>query len=254
MSEPPVPRIVPIESPAAAETAPHLQRVLSLGDLVLYGIVLIQPVGVIGMFGVASQMSRGHMLVAVLLAMVAMMLTAVSYGRMAALYPSAGSAYTYVGQGLNPHLGFLAGWAMVLDYLIVPVVNVIYGALSLQRLLPGVPYWVWVLIIGLGMTVLNARGIRWTARANQLLLAAMCAVIGAICRCGMQIHGPHAGLGQPVLAGAFLQSRDVRLPRRMHGHVVRRSDRISGSMALPRWPRMRINPSAPCRWRPYWCA
>lgn len=179
MSEPSASRIAQSESPATTETAPHLQRVLSLGDLVLYGVVLIQPVGVIGMFGVASQMSRGHMLMAVLLAMVAMMLTAVSYGRMAAVYPSAGSAYTYVGQGLNPHLGFLAGWAMVLDYLIVPVVNVIYGALSLQRLLPGVPYWVWVLVIGLGMTVLNALGIRWTARANQLLLAAMCAVIGA---------------------------------------------------------------------------
>ena len=33
------------------------------------------------------------------------------------------------------------------------------------------------MIIALTMTALNARGIRWTARANQLLLAAMCAVI-----------------------------------------------------------------------------
>jgi putrescine importer len=108
-----------------------------------------------------------------------MMITAVSYGRMAAMYPSAGSAYTYVGRGLNPHLGFLAGWVMVMDYLIIPVVNVIYGALSANRLIPAVPYWGWVLMIGLGMTVLNARGIRWTARANQLLLFAMCAVIVA---------------------------------------------------------------------------
>jgi amino acid transporter len=166
------------DTPAGGD-APHLQRVLGLGDLLLYGIVLIQPVGVIGMFGVASQLSRGHMLPAVLLAMVAMMLTAVSYGRMAALYPSAGSAYTYVGQGLNPHLGFLAGWAMVMDYLIVPVINVIYGALSFERLLPGIPYVAWVAIIAVGMTLLNARGIRWTARANQLLLAAMCLVIAA---------------------------------------------------------------------------
>jgi amino acid transporter len=159
------------------EAARRLQRVLGLGDLLFYGIVLIQPVGAVGLFGVASQMSRGHMLPAILLAMVAMMLTAVSYGRMSVLYPSAGSGYTYVGQGLNPHLGFLTGWALVLDYLICPVVNVIYGALSAQRLLPSVPYGAWVLILGLGMTLLNARGIRWTARANQLLLAVMCAVI-----------------------------------------------------------------------------
>ena len=118
MSQPAVP-------PAAA---PRLQRVLGLGDLLFYGLVLLQPVGVIGLFGVATRMSHGHMATSVLIAMVAMMITAVSYGRMAALYPSAGSAYTYVGRGLNPHLGFLAGWAMLLDYLIIPIVNVIYGA------------------------------------------------------------------------------------------------------------------------------
>src|SRR3954466_3839645 len=62
--------------------------------------------------------------------MFAMMITAVSYGRMAALYPSAGSAYTYVGRGLNPHLGFLAGWAMILDYLVIPIVSIVFGAIS----------------------------------------------------------------------------------------------------------------------------
>jgi amino acid transporter len=156
-----------------------LRRVLGLGDLVFYGMVLIQPVGVIGLFGIASRMSHGHMATSVVIAMVAMMLTAISYGRMAALYPSAGSAYTYVGRGLNTHLGFLAGWAMVLDYLIIPIVNVIYGAISASELVPFVPKWAWVLIIGVGMTLINARGIRWTARANQILLAGMCGVIVA---------------------------------------------------------------------------
>ncbi len=149
---------------------------LGLGDLLFYGLVLLQPVGVIGLFGVATRMSHGHMATSVLIAMVAMMITAVSYGRMAALYPSAGSAYTYVGRGLNPHLGFLAGWAMLLDYLIIPIVNVIYGALSAERLVPAIPYWGWALIIGLGMTLLNVRGIRATARANQVLMAAMVVV------------------------------------------------------------------------------
>ena len=156
---------------------------LGLGDLLFYGLVLLQPVGVIGLFGVATRMSHGHMATSVLIAMVAMMITAVSYGRMAALYPSAGSAYTYVGRGLNPHLGFLAGWAMLLDYLIIPIVNVIYGSLSAERLMPkipnwgpAIPYWGWVLIIGLGMTLLNVRGIRTTARANQVLMVAMVVV------------------------------------------------------------------------------
>src|SRR5881394_3989957 len=123
----------------AAENAgpPRLRRVLGLGDLIFYGIVLIQPVGAIGPFGLANKMSMGHVTATILIALVAMMLTALSYGRMAGLYPAAGSAYTYVGRGLNPYLGFLAGWAMFLDYLVIPIVSVIYGAASLQRLVEG---------------------------------------------------------------------------------------------------------------------
>src|SRR6266481_670536 len=117
------------------QSPPHLRRVLGLWDLVFYGIVLIQPVGAVGPFGLANKMSLGHVTATILIALVAMMLTAVSYGRMAGLYPAAGSAYTYVGRGLNPHLGFLAGWAMFLDYLVIPIVSVVYGALSMQRLI-----------------------------------------------------------------------------------------------------------------------
>ena len=104
---------------ATSETQepPRLHRVLGLGDLIFYGIVLIQPIGAVGPFGLANKMSLGHVTATILIALVAMMLTALSYGRMAGLYPAAGSAYTYVGRGLNPYLGFIAGWAMFLDYL-----------------------------------------------------------------------------------------------------------------------------------------
>jgi len=158
--------------------APHLRRVLGLWDLIFYGIVLIQPIAAIGLFGIASKTSRGHMVTTLLIAMVGMMLTAVSYGRMASLFPSAGSAYTYVGKGLNVHLGFLAGWVMFLDYLIVPIINTVYGSLTLQRLIPGVPFFVWVVLFVFVITFLNLRGIRTTARSNELLLAIMCIVIG----------------------------------------------------------------------------
>jgi amino acid transporter len=168
-------RAVPASGEVPAQ--PRFKRVLGLNDLLFYGIVLVQPIGAVGMFGVASQLSRGHMVLTLMVAMAAMMLTAVSYGRMASVYPTAGSAYTYVGRGLNPHLGFLAGWAMILDYLVIPVVNVVYGALSAERLLPAIPFAAWVLILAGGMTILNIRGIRWTARANQVLLALMCGVI-----------------------------------------------------------------------------
>ncbi len=155
----------------------RLRRVLSLWDLILYGIVLIMPIAPIPLFGIVQKLSLGHAVSTILIAMIAMMLTAFSYGRMAAQYPSAGSAYTYVGRGLNPLLGFLAGWAMFLDYLLVPLICTIYGALTVGRLLPEVPYEVWAALFAGTMTVINLRGIRTTARANLVLCAVMCVVV-----------------------------------------------------------------------------
>jgi len=109
----------------AVAAAPRLQRVLGLWDLIVYGMVIIQVVAPIPIFGLVQQRSNGHAVTTILAAMVAMMLTAVSYGRMASLYPMAGSAYTYVARGINPHLGFMTGWAMFLDYLIIPLMSTI---------------------------------------------------------------------------------------------------------------------------------
>ncbi len=161
-----------------SEGVPQLRRVLGLWDLVFYGIVLIQPIAAVGLFGVAQQLSHGQMVTTILIAMFAMMLTAVSYGRLASVYPSAGSAYTYVSRGLNVHLGFLAGWAMVLDYLILPIVSTIYAALTLTRLVHGIPYSVWVVLLTVAITGLNLAGVRSAARSNIVLL---CAMFGVIC-------------------------------------------------------------------------
>lgn len=155
----------------------RLRRVLGLWDLIFYGIVLIQPIAAIGLFGIASKVSHGHMVTTLFIAMFGMMMTAVSYGRMASLYPSAGSAYTYVGNGLNTYFGFMAGWAMFLDYLIVPIINTVYASLTLQRLMPSVPFFVWVVLFVFVITWLNLRGVRTMARSNEILLFIMCLVI-----------------------------------------------------------------------------
>lgn len=157
----------------------RLRRVLTIWDLVFYGIVLIQPIAPVGIFGIAQKLSYGHVSTAVLVAMAAMMLTAFSYGRMAAIYPSAGSAYTYVSRGLNPHVGSLIGWAMVLDYLVIPIVNVIYPALTFKRLFPAIPYAAWVGLVVSIIIFLNLLGIRFTARANEALLAIVSIVVVA---------------------------------------------------------------------------
>ncbi len=159
------------------ENPVRLRRVLGLWDLIFYGIVLIQPIAPVGIFGVAAGISHGHVSTTLVIAMFAMMMTAYSYGQMSILYPAAGSAYTYVGRGLNAHLGFLTGWVMVLDYLIIPIINVIYLALTIQRLAPEVPYVVWVALTSAALTFLNIQRVRFTARTNQVMLAVMSAVI-----------------------------------------------------------------------------
>lgn len=174
------------DTPEVQTGTPHLRRVLGLWDLIFYGIVLIQPIAAIGLFGIASKVSKGHMSTTLLIAMVGMMLTAISYGRMASLYPSAGSAYTYVGKGLNPYFGFMAGWAMFLDYLIVPIINTVYACLTLQRLIPSIPFVIWVILFVFIITFLNLRGIRTMARSNEMMLFVMCIVIGIFIMLGIQ--------------------------------------------------------------------
>src|SRR5207237_6157309 len=107
---------------AVGAGTPRLRRALTLWDLIFYGIVLIQPVAPMGIFGVVSMEARGHVVTTILIGMGAMLLTAVSYGRMARVYPSAGSAFTYVGRELNPALGYVTGWSMVMDYVLSPII------------------------------------------------------------------------------------------------------------------------------------
>ena len=162
------------QAPARDAETPHLRRVLTLSDLVFYGIVLTQPIASVPLFGVAQKLSNGHYATTLLLAMVPMLITASSYGRMAAIYPSAGSAYTYVGKGLNAYLGFLVGWAVLLDYGVTPLVNGIWVAIVVHaRYLPQVPFVVGMFLVVFVMVAPNLRGIKTSALSDKILLAAM---------------------------------------------------------------------------------
>lgn len=163
-------------SPVAPEGS---KRILGKWDLIFYGIVLNQPVAAVGLFGLVNLISGGHMVTTLLISMVAMLLTAVSYGRMAAMYPTAGSAYKYVGKGLNTYMGFIAGWAMTLCYLIIPIINAVFGVLSFQRLFPGTPYWLGVIVFICLVSFLNLLGVRSSMNANKVMLYIMLIIIGS---------------------------------------------------------------------------
>src|SRR5215471_21662030 len=115
---------IPQSSPGSA--GPGLKRALGLPALVLYGIILIQPTAPMPLFGVAYEKANGHVVTLILIGMVAMLFTALSYGRMANAYPNAGSAYAYVSREIHPAPGYLTGWSMMFDYVMNPVICVIW--------------------------------------------------------------------------------------------------------------------------------
>jgi len=146
-------------------------------DLILYGVIVIQPVAPMSSFGVLSDHGHGHVVTTLLLAMIAMLFTAISYGRMARAYPSAGSAFTYVGQEINPTLGFVTGWSMVMDYMLNPMICIIWIAELAYVKAPAVPYWGWAVFVAMLFTGLNILGVRTSAKINAALAAAMGVVI-----------------------------------------------------------------------------
>jgi putrescine importer len=151
----------------------HLKRALGLWDLIYYGIILTSPIAAVPLFGEGQVLSHGHTVATLLLAMVAMSVTAVSFGRMASVYPSAGSVYTYISRELNPHFGFVVGWAMFLEYLFQPIQNALYAVLAIQRMTPHVPFAALAAVtVGL-ITILTVQGIKFTARTNEVLLGFM---------------------------------------------------------------------------------
>jgi putrescine importer len=155
----------------------QLRRTLTLWNLIIYGIIVVQPTAPMPSFGVISKEAHGHVITAILIAMVAMLFTAVSYGRMARVYPSAGSAYTYVGRELHPSLGYLTGWSMTMDYLLNPLICIIWCSKAAGNVVPEVPYVVWAVGFVALFTFLNLRGVKTSARINEGLAAGMAVVI-----------------------------------------------------------------------------
>jgi amino acid transporter len=171
---------------------PHLRRALGLWNLIFIGMVIIQPTAPMGIYGVISNTAHGHVVTTVLIAMVAMLFTAISYGRMARVYPSAGSAYTYVGQEIHPGLGFITGWSMVMDYLLNPLICTAFSAKAAMNIIPGLPFYAWLVVFAAFFTWVNLHGIKTSARLNEILCIAMILVVvvffGAVVNVLWRVH------------------------------------------------------------------
>lgn len=159
--------------------AVKLERALGLWSVVLFGLAYMTPMIVFGTFGVLASASQGTTAMAYLVASVAILLTAISYGILARVYPVAGSAYTYARKSMSPNIGFLVGWAVLLDYFFLPMVIWLIGASYLTSAFPTVSPWLWIIAFIALTTAINVIGIVFANRVNFILMLVQLGVLAA---------------------------------------------------------------------------
>jgi amino acid transporter len=155
----------------------ELKRSLGFADLVIYGLVFMVPIAPFGIFGNVFSISHGMVALAYLIGLVAMAFTALSYAQMARAFPMAGSVYTYAGRGIGAPVGFMAGWAILLDYVLVPSLLYLVASVAMNSFVPGIPVWGWLIAFVLLNTVVNYLGIQMTARITRIMLVAELVVL-----------------------------------------------------------------------------
>ncbi|HWY15007.1 MAG TPA: APC family permease [Rhizomicrobium sp.] len=170
----------------------ELKRSLSLSDLLVYGLVFIVPGAPIAVFGIVFNASHGMVPLVYLVGLVAMLFTALSYMAMSRAFPVAGSVYSYAARSLGPTAGFIAGWAMLLDYLLLPALSYVVCAIAFYAMLPQVPKPVWVVLLLSFSTVVNYFGIEITARTNFVMLALQLLILAVILIAGIGALAHHA--------------------------------------------------------------
>jgi amino acid transporter len=155
----------------------ELNRSLGFADLMIYGLIFMVPIAPFGIFGNVFAVSHGMVALAYVIGLVAMAFTALSYAQMARAFPMAGSVYTYAGRGIGAPVGFIAGWAILLDYVLVPGLLYLVASVAMNSFVPVIPVWAWLVAFVVLNTVVNYLGIQMTARITRIMLVAELAVL-----------------------------------------------------------------------------
>ncbi|WP_017348093.1 APC family permease [Pantoea sp. A4] len=175
----------------------QLKKTLTLLPVVMIGLAYMQPMTLFDTFGIVTNLTAGHVATAYAFALIAILFTAVSYGQLVRRFPSAGSAYTYAQKAISPHLGFMVGWSSLLDYLFMPMINILLAKSYFETLIPGVPSWIFVVLLVGFMTLSNLKGIKTVANFNSVIVWLQVVVMAGIT--GMVIYGVAHGVGDGTL-------------------------------------------------------
>lgn len=195
----------------SAQPRTQLKKTLTLLPVVMIGLAYMQPMTLFDTFGIVSGLTDGHVATAYAFALIAILFTALSYGKLVHRFPSAGSAYTYAQKTISPHVGFMVGWSSLLDYLFMPMINILLAKIYFEALVPDLPSWIFVVLLVGFMTLTNLRGIKTVANFNSLIVVLQVAVMIALM--AMVIYGVAHGEG----AGTLVSSRPFWSE---HAHVV----------------------------------
>ncbi|MCA1176249.1 MULTISPECIES: APC family permease [unclassified Pantoea] len=178
----------------------HLKKSLTLIPVVMMGLAYMQPMTLFDTFGIVSGLTDGHVATAYAFALIAILFTAVSYGKLVRRFPSAGSAYTYAQKAISPHVGFMVGWSSLLDYLFMPMINILLAKSYFETLVPGIPSWIFVVLLVAFMTISNLRGIKTVANFNSVIVVLQVVVMIVIT--GMVVYGVAHGVGAGTLTSS----------------------------------------------------
>ncbi|KGD72178.1 putrescine/spermidine ABC transporter [Tatumella morbirosei] len=178
----------------------NLKKTLTLLPVVMIGLAYMQPMTLFDTFGIVSGLTGGHVATAYAFALIAILFTALSYGKLVRRFPSAGSAYTYAQKSISPHVGFMVGWSSLLDYLFMPMINILLAKSYFESLVPGIPSWIFVVLLVVFMTVTNLKGIKTVANFNSIIVILQIAVMVFIV--GLVIYGVSHGVGAGTLASS----------------------------------------------------
>lgn len=149
----------------------ELHRSVGTVDLLVYGLVFMVPIAPWAIFGTVYNSASGMVPLVYVIGLIAMVFTALAYAQMAKSFPLAGSVFSYVGRGIHPRVGFFAGWAILLDYLLVPTLLYVFAAESMIGLFPGTPRWLWAIVFVIVNTIINLLGVDSLKIANRVFLA-----------------------------------------------------------------------------------
>ncbi|EPQ5228572.1 APC family permease [Providencia huaxiensis] len=171
----------------------QLAKTLTLVQVVMIGIAYIQPMTIFDTFGMVSDKTGGHVPTSYIIALAAILFTALSYGKLVKRFPSAGSAYTYAQKSMSPHIGFLVGWTSLLSYIFMPMINILLAKIYLQDIFPNVEPAIFVVGLVILMTAANLRGINVIANLSTVIAIIQVGVM--VVFTGLVIHGVSNGEG-----------------------------------------------------------